>query len=476
MRPPPLPFPLMAILLAALLARAYGAPQETPEGPKARPSPEAVKGARESIRDLFKNDYARRSSGDRETLARRLLLLSQEPSEKPAVRAALLLEARDLAGQAGDLDTVFAAMKEIPRTGCEDPLDAQLEALEAAWKTSRSREAAETVASACLALAEEGLSRMEYALAERALLTADSAARGTKNADLAGRIRETRDTVRAEKREYSRAEPSLKKIEEEPENPEANLAAGKFMCFVRREWEKGLPMLAHGSDSRLREIAAKDAATPKDPRDQAEVGDLWWEWSERQFSKDEKQAGQERAANWYEEAAQGLPFIEKARIERRLQAFYDSGPARAGGAVVRGNVALGKNGTTVTGAIRGAELVDGVTTGYTGSLGYAYGHWPCEIIVTLPRAYLLRQIRMLLWDGEPRFYRYALETSPDGQTYVPLVDRSQGEWRSWQTIPFPPRRVKTIKVKGVYNSANNGFHVVELEAYCVPPPIPAIPK
>jgi hypothetical protein len=36
--------------------------------------------------------------------------------------------------------------------------------------------------------------------------------------------------------------------------------------------------------------------------------------------------------------------------------------------------------------------------------------------------------------------------------------------------------VKTIKVKGLYNSSNAGFHVVELEAYCIPPLVPAVPK
>ena len=96
--------------------------------------------------------------------------------------------------------------------------------------------------------------------------------------------------------------------------------------------------------------------------------------------------------------------------------------------------------------------------------------------MTFKQPYLLREIRFLLWDGENRFYRYALETSPDGETFVPLVDRSsKGKWRSWQTHRFPPRRVKVIKVIGSYNSANRGFHAVELEAYCIPPSVAAKP-
>jgi hypothetical protein len=42
----------------------------------------------------------------------------------------------------------------------------------------------------------------------------------------------------------------------------------------------------------------------------------------------------------------------------------------------------------------------------------------------------------------------------------------------WQILDFGPRPVKTIRIKGLYNSANSGFYVVELEAYCIPPDTP----
>ena len=146
-------------------------------------------------------------------------------------------------------------------------------------------------------------------------------------------------------------------------------------------------------------------------------------------------------------------------------------------AVEKGNVALSSNGATVIGSPTAKQLIDGVTTGYTGADGFAMGQWPCEFTITLPKVYLLREMRALLWDGEgERFYRYSIETSADGQNYKPLVDHSTGRWRSWQTIRFSPRPVKTIRVHGIYNSANGGFHMVELEAFCMHPAEPAKPK
>jgi len=150
---------------------------------------------------------------------------------------------------------------------------------------------------------------------------------------------------------------------------------------------------------------------------------------------------------------------------------------QAGAVGEPGNVALAKRGATCTGSPNAMNLIDGNTTEYDTGSGYAYFSYPGEFIVTLPKVYVLRQIRVLLWDGEDdRFYRFALETSHDGQKYIPLVDRSRGQWRSWQQIDFPPRPVKTIKLKGLFDSANFQFHAVELEAYCIPPDTPAKPK
>ena len=143
-----------------------------------------------------------------------------------------------------------------------------------------------------------------------------------------------------------------------------------------------------------------------------------------------------------------------------------------------GNVALGTNGTTVKGPTSSPDdLIDGNTTKYDGGKGFAMGTFPCDWEITFPKLYMLREIRLMLWDGEAaRFYRYSLELSMNGETFKMLADHSKGKWRSWQTIQFSPRPVKSIKIHGLHNSANGGFHVIELEAYCVPPDEPAHPK
>ena len=139
------------------------------------------------------------------------------------------------------------------------------------------------------------------------------------------------------------------------------------------------------------------------------------------------------------------------------------------GVVQAGNVALASNGTTLSGKINwGPALLDGKLQ-YEDK-GYAWADCPSEWIITLDKVYRLREIRFLLWNlNKGRYYRYLVQTSPDGKAFTPLVNRSVGNWSDWQWIPFSPRPVKAIKLTGLYGNSMNRFYVVEFEAYCIPP-------
>ena len=145
----------------------------------------------------------------------------------------------------------------------------------------------------------------------------------------------------------------------------------------------------------------------------------------------------------------------------------------------KGNVALASNGTTVTGIATSAlALIDGNTTQYDAAKGFAIGSCGDEWIIMFRKMYQLQEIRILLWDGGPRLYNYAVLTSRDGKRYEPLVDRSEGKWFGRQDIRFPPRAVKAIKFLPLRKFNTEGgairpmtnFTVIELEAYCIPPP------
>ena len=124
--------------------------------------------------------------------------------------------------------------------------------------------AAGLLAEACLALARECLGAGDYELASSAAVRAGRAARRARDRSLSDRVKEFRTWIRDVQREHAKVATFEKKLKVAPDDPIANLSVGKFHCFVRSDWEKGLAFLARGSDADLKALAASEQAGPSD--------------------------------------------------------------------------------------------------------------------------------------------------------------------------------------------------------------------
>lgn len=457
--------------------------------PTARPQPvpdeKAQKEAAELVRDFFKGDFAKTAPQDRAALASRLLREAQETNTDLDLKFALLREAQVAAVEGGRPELALQALDATGVAFAFDVGKEKVELLDGLARAAKTPEAAKNIATACLNLVEEALGKAQYGEARLLIALVDATSRKVKDddwqKDIARRVKETQELLR----EYDRVASFEKTLLEKPDDPEANTALGKFACFVTGQWERGLEMLAKGSDSALKKLAQTELAGPADATVQAKLGDEWWQCG-KSLSGKSRFVVQEHAVDWMQKALPNLDAEKRDQVSKTIVAFYTSAAEQGQftAAFQVGNVALTKNGATLSRVTEGGELVpepslamlDGVTTGYTGSTGFTYLSYPCAWVITLPKMYLLQEIRMLLWDGGERFYQYTIETSADGKNYQMVADCSKGEYRSWQALKFPPRLAKFIRLKGLFNSSNQGFHVVELEAYCMPPATPVTPK
>ena len=132
-------------------------------------------------------------------------------------------------------------------------------------------------------------------------------------------------------------------LQDDPNDPDANQIVGAFRCFVKGDWEGGLPMLALGNDAALRALAARDMEGVSGREDQVALGDAWWELA----SKDEgmaKESLQQRAAHWYRKAMAGLTGLVKEKIAARLKEIEesDSHPHDVAGGVLTSNNATNR--------------------------------------------------------------------------------------------------------------------------------------
>src|SRR5438552_9706546 len=102
------------------------------------PTVAAQKEAEKVIRDIFKDDYAKKAETDRGALARKLLNQAGQTKDDLASRYVLLRETRDIAVQGGDLDLALKAVAQIA-AGFEGEVSSMKSAvLTAAAKAART--------------------------------------------------------------------------------------------------------------------------------------------------------------------------------------------------------------------------------------------------------------------------------------------------------------------------------------------------
>ncbi len=105
-----------------------------------------------------------------------------------------------------------------------------------------------------------------------------------------------------------------------PADGPANLTAGKYLCLVLGDWDRGLPYLMKSSDQRYKLLARADVRGPTHPEHRRELADDWWELAQAEAG-DAKQRLQERAVYWYKKALPGLQGESAAAVKQRLAAL-----------------------------------------------------------------------------------------------------------------------------------------------------------
>jgi hypothetical protein len=118
-------------------------------------------------------------------------------------------------------------------------------------------------------------------------------------------------------KEFEKIEAERKTLLAKPTDPVAAGRVGRFLCLLKGDWDAGLPLLAKGSDERLKAAAERDLARPAGADERVEIGDRWWDLAEK-LNPIERYEAKARSLHWYQMAATGLSGLTKARIDLRV--------------------------------------------------------------------------------------------------------------------------------------------------------------
>lgn len=302
----------------ALASSAYAQARAAGDGRLPVPQVAKIKQAETLIKDLFKTDYARRGVEARQALAKSLQKQALETRDDPSARYVLIREACDLATEAGDVKVAVAAVDAMAGWYKIDLVKMKAKVLDTLARKTRSPQDSLVLCKACLVAVDQALAVDDYISAGKFLRSAQSSARSAKALPLAAQARSKSEEVRKLQARFNQIRSHVLKLNQDPNDPRANLAVGKYKCLAKGDWAGGLACLKRCSDPVLKDIATKELANPEDGKIQIEIGDGWKGLAAKERQPAAKKQLTERAAYWYKKAAGSLTGINKARAKQKL--------------------------------------------------------------------------------------------------------------------------------------------------------------
>lgn len=261
-------------------------PKEPPPGRLPVPADADINEASESIRTVFAEELSGPGNVD-QTLAK--LLDAARRSAKPASRFALLLAAERKALQA----SAFRRACEVINTRADmfeiDSLQSRLSMLRDVSKGAGDIRA--EVFDIVAEVTEEAIDAERFDVASKAVSLASTIATGIEQnqaAKSSGRrveaVRQLKQNLVETKKLHQKYSQAREVLHETPDNAKALEMVGKYLCFVKADWQEGLRALAAGSETALQELAARELAVPADREtDTMKLFSLaadWWAFAE----------------------------------------------------------------------------------------------------------------------------------------------------------------------------------------------------
>lgn len=287
------------------------------------PSAAAIAKSERVISEVYDAELANPVPSGRLRLALKMLDDAGRTHDDPTAKYALLMKARELAIDAGDLQTAFDCIHAL---AAEYAIDRPAMGRDTLTKIAPKLDTIDErslLASYGLFVLQQFASAGRYGELTSLYPLIQNAAKLSASGEVRARVKETIDRLELAKSEYQRLKSEFDTLAADPNNPKANEAVGKFYFIFAGDPEKGLSMLAKGpgpdSSNQWKVLAQRDLANIDSPEEQAALADDWWTLAEQQ-SEPAKDRLEARSILWYRRALPGLNGLAKTVAEKRLAA------------------------------------------------------------------------------------------------------------------------------------------------------------
>ena len=290
------------------------------------PAPAATRQVLGEVKDIFRDEYAAATTTQARIALAKRLVGEADKTSKPTERWVLLSEAMRLAAEAGDAETCFEAIDKAAPQFAVDVAALKLEALPK-LVAKAPPQALDSLGRTALALAQRATDAGDSQAATKSLAVASGVAKKTKNRALMAEITKIQQSARDQEKESKELSAITAKLSQSPGDPDVCLDAGKYFCFKADDWDRGLPLLAKGSDTDLARLAVAEMNAGKTTEAIVSLADAWWDWSDKERGP-AKAAGLGHAADLYGSVLAKTQGLDRARLEKRIKQAQSDAPDR----------------------------------------------------------------------------------------------------------------------------------------------------
>ncbi len=313
------------------------------------PDPSKQRDAEKLVRELFKEQYSKKTPAERRVLARVLL---QETSKSQGDTAALWVlckETIEAASQGCDVKSILDAADLAGRSFDVDMTAMKSAGLTAAAKTAKTPEECAALADAMNSVIDDCVAADQYDAAEKMSIAALPIAKRANNNAMATRAATRLREVSEAKILYQALKGVLEILAKNSENAGANLEMGQYLCYVKGSWELGLRFMVKGSDPAIQQLVQRELGQPDQAAERVDLADSWSGMGEKEKSPLRKSQMLLHAKTLYESALPDAQSLLKTKIEKRIAAL-DMSPAD------RATIDLLKSIDTTVDTLKGAWI------------------------------------------------------------------------------------------------------------------------
>jgi hypothetical protein len=446
----------VVIILALVLSTSVGLAQGpgAATGLKKAPLPSSGQRAtaRKQVKALYAEDLrAAKTQLQIWNLARKIGEAAGDSRNDADSTYALSFEAIDLYIASDDLLSAFRLVDDLASKIEINVVSQKLDLFKRIAKETKSVPVKRMLAVIGLRLGTDFVSTEDYAAAKDVVTRSVDLAKVARDQVVAERATVQLERVTGMLNNWQDVVAARQRLMMNERNMSANETVGRYLCFVRQDWDAGLPKLALSGSIELRPVALKDLATPRDAEDMAVTAEVWWDIAQKKNETERKQI-LPRVAYWYEKALPNLTGLAKVTAEKRLEVAYTTASARDFSKLLLASA----NGLRPTGVVDCTAKCHPVKIGSTFDVRKS---WLMSFEFQPPN--LDPGTHMVFCWGDLRPGKDPIHISTDGGNLHCIVEDTVSERGQGITAVLSPDQVgKWVNVKLVHDAVNQ-----ELDLY-----------